>query len=117
MQFIVDKAKDSLSWAQWHLVNGTFPRDEYRELNELIVVYLGGAVPGGFSPKRKGAMHDARFMADSIYLLSMELFSKEFIMDTTLSNKVYKMAVFIAVWHAPNFLSCAKAASASAVLL
>ena len=46
MQFIVDNDKDSLSWAQWHLANGTFPRDEYRELNELIVVYLGGAVPG-----------------------------------------------------------------------
>ena len=59
-------------------------------------------------------MHDARFMADSIYLLSMELFSKEFIMDTTLGNKVHKMAVFIAVWHAPNFLRCAQAASAPA---
>ena len=114
MQFLVDKAKDSLTWAQWHLENGTFPRDDYRELNELIVVYLGGAVPGGFRPKRKGAMHDARFMADSIYLLSMELFSKEFTMDTTLTNKVHKMAIFIAVWHAPNFLKCAQAASAPA---
>ena len=55
MQFIVDKAKDSLSWAQWHLVNGTFPRDDYRELNELIVVYLGRAVPGvGSDPRERG---------------------------------------------------------------
>ena len=78
------------------------------------MVYLGGTVPGGFRPKRKGAMHDARFMADTIYLLSMELFSKEYIMDTTLANKVHKMAIFISVWHAPSFLKCAQAASAPA---
>ena len=73
MQFLVDKAKESLTWAQWHLDNGTFPRDDYREINELIVVYLGGTVPGAFGPKRKGAMHD------EIYMLNMELFSKEYL--------------------------------------
>ena len=57
-------------------------------------------------------MHDARFMADSIYLLSMELFSFEYIMESTLSNQVSKMAVFIAVWHGPNFLMFALAAAA-----
>ena len=113
-QFIIDRAKQSLAWAEWHLTQGTFPRDDYRELNELIVVYLGGNIPGGFKPKRKGAMHDARFMADSIYLLSMELFSTAYHMEPSLANKVSKMAVFISVWHGPYFLKCSQAASAPA---
>ena len=72
--FLSKKAKQSLSWSLKHLEQKSFPRDDYKELNELIVVFLGGRVPGGFKPKMKGAMHKAHFMADSIYLLSMELF-------------------------------------------
>ena len=110
--FLIGKAAESLHWAEINLQKMTFPRDDYRELNELIVVYLGGQVPGGFKPKRKGAMHEARFMADAIYILSMELFSKEHILDTKLSNQIHKMAVFIALWHGPNFLRCALASTA-----
>ena len=49
--YLVEKA--------YHLKQNTFPRDDYKKLNELIVVYLGGEVPGGFNAKRKGAMHEA----------------------------------------------------------
>ena len=80
----------------------------------MIAVYLGGQVPGGFKPKRKGAVHDARFMADAIYLLSMELFSTVYKMDSVLASQVHKMAVFVAVWHGPNFLKCGLASSAPA---
>ena len=71
-------------------------------------------MPGGFHPKKKGAMHEARFMADAIYLLSMELFASECFVDDRLTEQVHKMAVFIAVWHAPNFLKCSLAATAPA---
>ena len=111
-KFLTCRAKQSLEWAEDNLQNNTFPRDDYKELNELIVVYLGGEVHGGFVPKCKGAMHDARFMADSIYLLSMELFFNEYIMKSSMADKVQKMAVFVAIWHAPNFLKCSLAAAA-----
>ena len=110
--FLIDKARQSLAWSLWHLEQGTFPRDDYRELNELVVVFLGGQVPAGFKPKMKGAMHEARFMADAIYLLSMELFSGEFEMDQRLAEQVHKMAVFISIWHGPNFLKSGLAATA-----
>ena len=112
--YLIEKAHQSLAWAEWHLKQSTFPRDDYKELNELIVVFLGGEVPGGFNPKRKGAMHEARFMADAIYLLSMELFASECFVDVRLTEQVHKMAVFIAVWHAPNFLKCSLAVTAPA---
>ena len=76
-----------MHWAECHLQKKTYPRDDYKELNELIVVYFGGKVPGGFKPKRKDAMHEARFMADAVYLLSMELFSNEYTMEPTLASK------------------------------
>ena len=110
--FLIEKARQSLGWAETHLQKKTFPRDDYKELNELIVVYLGGQVPWGFKPKRKGAMHEARFMADTIYLIFMELFSNEYMMDPVLANQVHKMAVFIAIWHGPNFLKCSIASAA-----
>ena len=59
-------------------------------------------------------MHDARFMADAIYLLSMELFSTVYKMDSVLASQVHKMAVFVAVWHGPNFLKCGLASTAPA---
>ena len=110
--FLIEKARQSLDWAETHLQKKTFLRDDYKELNELIGVYLGGQVPWGFRPNRKGAMHEARFMADAIYLISMELLSYEYMMDPVLANQVHKMAVFIAIWHGPNFLQC-RVASAS----
>jgi hypothetical protein len=59
-------------------------------------------------------MHEARFMADCIYLLSMELFSKEFMKDNILATRVHKMAVFVAVWNGPNFLKFGLTVSAPA---
>ena len=56
--FLIANAKQSLAWSVWHLKQKTFPRDDYRELNELIVVFLGGQVPGSFKPKMEGAMHE-----------------------------------------------------------
>ena len=53
-------------------------------------------------------------MADAIYLLSMELFASECFVDVRLTEQVHKMAVFIAVWHAPNFLKCSLAVTAPA---
>ena len=53
-------------------------------------------------------------MADSLYLTSMELFSNEFFINDRLTEEVHKMAFFISVWHAPNFLKCSLAATAPA---
>ena len=52
-----------------------FQRGDYKALCELLVIYLGGHVPG-FQFKQPGAHHHARFMADCLYLLTMQLTSK-----------------------------------------
>lgn len=55
----------------------TFPREDYHELLEWTVIYLGGAPEDSreFHFRKPGAVHHARFMAQSIYLLKIELLS------------------------------------------
>ena len=41
-----DIAGDMLSWASEQLLLKTFPRDDYKEFMELVVISLGGEVEG-----------------------------------------------------------------------
>ena len=42
--FLVNRAVDVRAWAERHLITGSFGRDDYRELCELVVHFLGGQV-------------------------------------------------------------------------
>ena len=41
-------ARATLTWAQEQLLQGTFPREDYRELCELLNLVLGGEVQKDF---------------------------------------------------------------------
>ena len=96
---IYEQAKSVLNWAQQCLAEKTFPREDYRELVELTLIYLGGQLPDGrvFKFRIPGAFHHARFMAQSIYLLKIHLLSVLFSMSTEETRMVYRMANFIAL--------------------
>lgn len=53
-------------------------REDYRELLELVVIFLGDIPPRGISFRAPGAFHHARWMAKAIYSLKMFLFRDEF---------------------------------------
>ena len=67
-------ARSVLSWASEQQGRKTWPREDYRELLELVIVSLGGYVPG-FSFKIPGADHHARWMSKQIYNLKIRLLS------------------------------------------
>ena len=48
-------------------------RDDFRELLELTIIYLGGVPPRGIRIMAPGAMHQARWMAKAIYVLKIFL--------------------------------------------
>ena len=52
---------------QGHLLEGTFPRGDYREFLQLVVVSLGGEREEGFTFKVPGSDHHARWMSKGIY--------------------------------------------------
>lgn len=86
------QAKSVLTWAEQCLKENTFPREDYRELVQLTVVYLGGKVTS------------FRFMSQSIYLLKIELLSHLFHMLPEERRIVHRMADFIALFYANLFL-------------
>ena len=72
-----EAADKVLTWAKEQLAANTFPRDDYKEFMELVVVSLGGEVEG-FSFKLPGPDHHARWMSKCLYILKIQMLSKIF---------------------------------------
>lgn len=68
----------TLTFAQKSLQQDQQPREDYRELLELLVCFLGGTPPRGIFFRVPGAFHHARWMAKAIYCIKMFLFREEF---------------------------------------
>ena len=66
--FLKDQATKSLEYLQSCLQNNVFPREDYRELLELSILYLGGCLPN-FKFQTPGPVHHARFMAKAGFIL------------------------------------------------
>ena len=43
-EWLQEECKSVLSWALHHLEKATFPRGDYKELLQLLIIYLGGSV-------------------------------------------------------------------------
>ena len=116
--FLTSVAKDTLAWAEMHLAKGTFPREDYRELTELIVMYLGGTVsrPGDlnytFYMRTPGALHCARFMAKGIYILKIAMLSYPFNLAGRQEENMVRLAQFVAVLYGRYFLTSSLATAA-----
>ena len=98
------QARKVLEWAEKCLNEKTFPRDDYHELVELTVVYLGRSVARGFKIRKPGAHHSARFLAYCIYIFKMEMMSDRFLLSQNERHQVHRLAVFIALIHSQAFL-------------
>lgn len=87
------------------LMDNVFPREDYRELMELTVIFLGGTCPPPrkFEFRKPGAYHHARFMHKEIYYLKMFLLSHRFNLYDVEQDQVRRMAVFIGVFHSYAF--------------
>ena len=62
------------------------PRDDYKELLELCLIYLGEQTPSGIRFKAPGAFHHARWMAKLIYSIKIWLIRDQFKMVQPFSN-------------------------------
>ena len=94
-----EKAKSVLVWAEEALIKETFPRCDYRELVELIVVSLGSKVEG-FAFKLPGPDHHARWMSKCLYILKIRLLDNVFDMEEEQRDQVTNIAEFILLFYA-----------------
>src|SRR5678815_2779975 len=88
------------------------PRDDYKELLELTVVYLCGNFEKRFSFRKPGALHRARWMARIIYSLKIVLFRSQFNMKEQEAAAMTRFANFAVRFYVPNWFSAPSAASA-----
>ena len=56
-----------MTWAKEQLDNGTFPRDEYNDFLQLVVISLGDQVEN-FMIKLIGPEHHAQWLSDFLKL-------------------------------------------------
>ena len=94
---------------------GTFGRDDYRELCELVVHYLGGQVlrprlnsppKYGFKMRTPNALHHARFLASAIYLMKLAMLFNSLspgMMNKANNHEIQRRAQFISLFHMPYF--------------
>lgn len=80
------------------------PRDDYRELLLLCLVFLDSFSEENFSFKRPGAMHHARWMSKAIYSLKIFLFRHQFNLLAQEEKNLRRICIFvisfyIRVWY------------------
>lgn len=69
---IANVSTDMISFAQRQL-NQYQPRDDYKELLNLTIIFLGGVPEKGISFRAPAGLHRARWMAKAIYAFKIFL--------------------------------------------
>lgn len=110
---MTSQANEVKEWAGNCLKNNVFPREDYKELCELMAIFLGADLSTNpFSIRRPGADHHARFMAKAIYYLKIHILQNWFHLRPKEVNEVKRMAIYIAVFYGKYFLQTSLTSSA-----
>lgn len=83
------------------------PREDYRELLELAILFLGGVLnkhKQKFSFKAPAGLHRARWMSKSIYALKIFMFKKQFKLTKMEENGIREICIstikiYIMAWY------------------
>ena len=70
-------------------------REDYRELLELAVIYLGSTPKRGVSFRVPGAVSHARWMAKAIYAFKISLFQDQFELDSRERDAIGRICLFL----------------------
>ena len=66
-----------MAWAKKELEKKTWPRADYGDLLQLLIICLGGDIPN-FRFRLPGPDHHARWMSKCIYFLKIKLLKNYF---------------------------------------
>lgn len=110
-QVVSDIAADSISFAENQLQKFQL-RDDYKELLELSVIFLGGVPVKGVSFKYPAGVHRARWMAKAIYSLKIWMFRSEFELTSTEEAGVRNISLFVVKVYMRFWFQASSAVSA-----
>lgn len=106
--FLKDQRMTMIHYLQNTLENGTYPREDYKELLQLSLLYLGGWSQNYFPFRVPGALHQARWMAKAIYALKIVLFTQQLLNFPGITKKelsgmkqigYFVCLVYVRFWH------------------
>lgn len=87
------------------------PRDDYKELLELSLIFLGHVPPRGIRFYKPGAYHHARWMAKVIYSLKIYIFRKCFKLAKKEEKGIFDVCIFTVFLYLKEWYECPLAAS------
>ena len=99
-------------WLQKATIEQTDLRDDYRELLELVLIFIGRVPPRGVKFRAPGAMHHARWMSKALYSLKVWMFRDQFKLTVKEERGLRSVAVFISRVYAKAWTEASLAASA-----
>lgn len=90
------------------------PRDDYRELLELCMIFLGDTPPRGIRFMQPGALHRARWMARVIYAIKLCLFRSQFVMSKQEQSGMNRFGAFAVRLYVRSWFEAPQGAAAPA---
>lgn len=106
--FIKDRRRDMIDYLKKMLECDTCPREDYKELLQLSLLYLGGWTQNNFPFRAPGALHQARWMAKAIYTLKIVLFTRQLTNVPGITKKelnglkpvaYFVCVIYVRFWH------------------
>lgn len=91
----------TISFAEKQLSDSQ-PRDDYKELLNLTIIFLGGVPNKGITFRAPACLHRARWMAKAIYCLKLFIFRDQF----KLTKKEHKAITEICVFVVTIYVRC-----------
>lgn len=88
-----DVRQQTLKFATNQLQN-IQPRDDYLELLELSILFLGDAPPGGVKFRAPGPVHHARWMSKLLYAFKIYMFRKQFKLTAEEEKGLKELCIF-----------------------
>ena len=111
-EWLAEEALEVMRWGEEMLAKGTWPRADYQEFLQLVVVALGGRVEG-FRFRLPGADHHARWMSKGIYFIKIWLLSKIFKLSKEEEACLRRIVTFTLILYAKAWLLAPLSASAA----
>ena len=109
---LVDVKEEMVAWAKLTLQDQSNLRDDYQELVELVLIFLGGTPSRGVHFRAPGPMHQARWMAKMIYALKMWMFRGQLNLTKREERGLRRISVFAARIYVKFWIEAPLAAKA-----
>lgn len=83
-------------------------RDDYKELLQLTIIFLGGADPENIRFRAPGADHHARWMSKALYSLKIFLFASQVNMHQSVKNGLRDFCLFVVLIYTKSWFHCVR---------